>query len=294
MSLYCITLVSNFGPFTTDDAVNFVGSEGQIVETTALSDHAVDIFYERDDASFDPNSFAKSLATDAVDVCVQPLAGREKKLLLCDMDSTIIQQECIDELAAYAGLKDKIAEITERAMRGELDFEAALTERVGLLKDLPLEKLQTCFDERIGLTPGARTLVQTMRARGATCQLVSGGFTFFTSRVAEATGFHANYANVLLDDGEVLTGEVQFPILGKQAKLDRLQSTADKLNITLDQSMTIGDGANDGAMIEASGMGIGFNPHPILAEMASAVINGPSLETALYFQGIPKSDWVTE
>ncbi len=227
-----------------------------------------------------------------VDVCVQPVVGREKKLLLCDMDSTIIGQECIDELAEYAGLKDRISAITERAMRGELDFEAALTERVSLLKGLALTSLQACFDDRIRLTPGARTLVQTMKARGARAELVSGGFTFFTSRVAEKTGFDADFANVLLDDGTALTGEVQHPILGKQAKLDRLQAALGELGLDLNHAVAIGDGANDSAIIEAAGLGLGFNPHPVLADAANAVISGPSLTTALYFQGIPKSDWI--
>ena len=228
------------------------------------------------------------------DVCVQPVEGRKKRLLLCDMDSTIIQQECIDELADYAGLKSKIAEITERAMRGELDFEAALTERIGLLKGLSVESLQACYDDRIVLTPGARTLVQTMKANGAKAQLVSGGFTFFTSRVAEAVGFDGNFANVLFDDGAALTGEVQRPILGKQAKLDRLNATLADLGLSQSDAMTVGDGANDSAMIEAAGMGIGFNPHPILSKAAKAVITGPSLTTALYYQGYAQSDWVLD
>lgn len=229
-----------------------------------------------------------------VDICVQSVSGREKRLLLCDMDSTVIGQECIDELADYAGIKTKIAAITERAMRGELDFEEALTERVALLSGLPVTAMETCFQERITLTPGARTLVQTMTARGASCQLVSGGFTFFTARVAEATGFSAHFANVLIDDCDKLTGEVQRPILGKQAKLERLNATLTDLGLDPSQSLCIGDGANDSAMIEAAGMGLGFNPHPILAESASAVISGPSLTTALYFQGIQQSDWVLD
>ena len=229
-----------------------------------------------------------------VDICVQFAANRRKRLLLCDMDSTIIGQECIDELADYAGIKDRIAAITERAMQGELDFESALTERVGLLAGLPVAALQTCFEERITLTPGAKTLVATMKANGAVCHLVSGGFTFFTSRVARAAGFQADFANVLIDDGKCLTGDVQRPILGRQAKLDRLNEALADHGLVSDDAMTIGDGANDMAMIEASGMGIGFNPHPVLARAAKAVITGKSLETALYFQGYPKDEWVVE
>ena len=146
-----------------------------------------------------------------IDVCVTPLTARRKKLLICDMDSTVIGQECIDELADYAGLKDAISEITQRAMRGELDFEAALTERVGLLKGLSLNALQSCFDDRITLTPGAKTLTATMKAHGAKCLLVSGGFTFFTKRVAAIAGFDENYANTLLHTETELTGEVGLP-----------------------------------------------------------------------------------
>lgn len=297
-TMLAVTLVQNGDrvlPFDSllGEAKAIMGDEP--IHIRPLGDTAVDAFLHLDETG------AKALQAallaglpDHVDVCVQPEEGREKKLLLCDMDSTIIGQECIDELADYAGIKAKIAEITERAMRGELDFEAALTERVGLLKGLPVTALEDCFRERITLTPGARTLVQTMKARGATCQLVSGGFTFFTSRVAEKTGFDADFANLLIDDGTALTGEVQRPILGKKAKLDRLNATLSDLGLGLDAAVTIGDGANDSAMIEAAGLGLGFNPHPILAEAANAVISGPSLTTALYFQGIPETEWVVD
>ena len=297
MSNFVITLVQVSGAaLSAEDVLSKLKffSEIAIGETRVLGPDALDVYGAGEDVDLHALQtklvFAFGLA---LDVCVQPVEGRRKRLLLCDMDSTIIQQECIDELAEYAGIKDKIAAITERAMRGELDFEAALTERVGLLKGLPVSKLQACYDERIHLTPGARTLVQTMKANGAMAQLVSGGFTFFTSRVAEAVGFDANFANVLLDTGTELTGEVQFPILGKQAKLDRLNTTLSELGLTLEDAMTIGDGANDAAMIEAAGMGLGFNPHPVLAKAAKAVITGPSLETALYFQGYDKESWVT-
>ncbi len=229
---------------------------------------------------------------EAFDVYARPTDAARKKLLICDMDSTVIGQECIDELADYAGIKDQISEITERAMRGELDFEAALTERVGLLKGLSETALQQCFDERITLNPGIKTLTATMKAHGGRCLLVSGGFTFFTSRVAEVAGFDENYANTLLMDGSALSGEVGLPILGRQAKLDRLNEAVEKLGISAEDVVSMGDGANDMSMIEAAGLGVGYHPHPILAEAADAVIKGPSLATALYFQGIPKSDWV--
>lgn len=297
-NMLAITLVQNGEKILPSDILlgetkSVIGDEP--IEVRALGASALDVFVREADHSAAALQTALLSELPAhVDICVQSAEGREKKLLLCDMDSTIIGQECIDELADYAGIKSKIAEITERAMRGELDFEAALTERVGLLKGLPVSALEDCFRERITLTPGAKTLVQTMKARGATCQLVSGGFTFFTARVGAAAGFDANYANVLIDDGNTLTGEVQRPILGKQAKLDRLNATLSDLGLGLEAALTIGDGANDSAMIEAAGMGLGFNPHPILAEAAKAVISGPSLTTALYFQGIPESAWVAE
>lgn len=262
------------------------------LEYRELGPGAVDIHLSQNlDAADQLQNALLAQLPNHVDVCVQPVAGRQKKLLICDMDSTVIGQECIDELADYAGIRDRIAQITERAMQGELDFETALTERVALLTGLSVSTLQACYDQRITLTPGARTLVQTMKALGAKTLLVSGGFTFFTSRVAKASGFEENYANILLDDGKELTGKVQPPILGKQAKLDRLNEAVQKLGIGLTDAVTIGDGANDSAMIEAAGLGLGFNPHPILAAKAKAVISGPSLATALYFQGVTRERW---
>ena len=246
-----------------------------------------------------PGVTAETLYSDLVeeigaafDLYIRKDEAAAKQLLICDMDSTVIGQECIDELADYAGIKDQISEITERAMRGELDFEEALTERVGLLKGLSESALQQCFEERITLNPGIRTLTATMKAKGARCLLVSGGFTYFTSRVAEAAGFDENYANILLMDGTSLSGDVGRPILGRQAKLDRLNEAVEKLGCTSEDVISMGDGANDMSMIEAAGLGVGYHPHPILAAAANAVINGPSLATALYFQGIPKSEWV--
>ena len=208
-----------------------------------------------------------------------------KKLLVSDMDSTIIQQECLDELAAYAGLKDEIAAITARAMAGELDFEGALTERVGKLNGLSMSALQQCFDERITLMRGAKTLTATMAAHKAFCLLVSGGFTFFTSRVADATGFNADKGNTLIDDGEALTGEVGRPILGREAKLEALDDCAFANGITRADALAMGDGANDLAMIEAAGLGLAVHAKPIVADAADAAINVTDLTAALYFQG---------
>lgn len=220
-----------------------------------------------------------------VDVCVQPAEHRRKKLFVADMDSTIINVECLDELADFAGLKAEIAEITERAMRGDIPFEGALRERVGKLKGLGLEALQKAYDERVRLNPGAETLVRTMAAHGTRCVLVSGGFTFFTSRVAQAAGFHDNRANTLKDDGAALTGEVGEPILGKQAKLDALNQEAGALGVALPLTCAIGDGANDLAMIEASGLGVAYRAKPVVAAQADARIDHADLTALLYFQG---------
>lgn len=235
---------------------------------------------------------AEAVAPFPVDWALVPVEGRRKKLLVADMDSTIINVECLDELADFAGLKAEIAAITERAMRGELEFEPALRERVGKLKGLDLGALQLCFDERVQLNPGAATMVKTMAAHGARCVLVSGGFTFFTSRVAELAGFHANRANVLLDDGSALTGLVQEPILGRAAKLEALQVEAKALDANANDALAIGDGANDLDMIKAAGLGLAYRAKPVVAAEADAEIKHTSLEAALYFQGYRKAEFV--
>ncbi|RAK56608.1 phosphoserine phosphatase SerB [Phenylobacterium deserti] len=229
-----------------------------------------------------------------VDFAVQAGQGRRKRLLLADMDSTIINVECLDELADYAGVKDQVSEITERAMRGELQFEGALRERVGMLKGLAISSLQQAYDERVRLNPGARALVRTMAAHGARCVLVSGGFTFFTSRVAEAAGFHANRANTLIEAGDALTGEVGEPILGREAKLAALQEEAASLGIALDEALAIGDGANDLAMIEAAGLGVAYRAKPIVAAQADAKVDHADLTALLYFQGYTDDEFAQD
>ncbi len=233
------------------------------------------------------------------DICVQPTQagkgegkeGRKKSLLICDMDSTLIGQECIDELADFAGVKDYVSEITERAMRGELDFDSALKERVGLLKDLPLSNLQKCFDERIHLNKGADILAKTMSAHGARTVIVSGGFTFFTSRIVAKAGFDMHQANVLLENGDKLSGTVGMPILGRQAKKDALLAHSSDLGGP-QNAISIGDGANDLAMIEASGLGIAFYAKPAVAAAAHCAINHTDLTTALFYQGYTESEFV--
>lgn len=227
------------------------------------------------------------------DIAVLPRAQfRRKRLLISDMDSTIIGQECIDELADAVGLKDKISAITERAMRGELDFEAALTERVAMLKGLPLAELDRTLQERLTLNPGARTLVATMKAHGAQTLLVSGGFTFFTSRIAERAGFAAQQGNTLVDDGAALTGEVGRPILGRAAKRTALLEAVAALGAGPDDALALGDGANDLDMIRAAGLGIAYHAKPVVAAEAHGAIRHTDLTAALFFQGYTAKDFV--
>ncbi len=238
---------------------------------------------------------ARAMAGDAPwDINLVAPQNRRKQLLIADMDSTIINVECLDELADMAGLKPQIAAITERAMRGELEFEAALKERVSMLKGLHLEALVRTYDERVRLNPGAKSLLATMRAHGAHTMLVSGGFGFFTRRVAAAAGFHEERGNILLDDGTHLTGAVAEPILGREAKLQALEDGAKALGITLAQTLAVGDGANDLAMIGAAGLhgglGVAYHAKPVVAEAAGASIAHNDLTALLYLQGYSDSE----
>ncbi len=212
-------------------------------------------------------------------------AKRRKKLLIADMDSTIIACECIDELADQVGIKPKVSAITERAMRGEIDFPSALRERVALLKGLPLDALARVYSERVRLNPGAKSLTATMRAHGAHTLLVSGGFTYFTSRVAQAAGFESHQANRLADDGHALTGKVTEPILGREAKLEALRSSVVRLGITPQDVLAVGDGANDLDMIKNAGLGVAFRAKPVVAAAAGASIACGDLTALLYLQG---------
>ena len=228
----------------------------------------------------------------ALDIVVQPLGDRTKKLIIADMDSTMITVECIDELADYAGLKPQIAAITERAMRGELDFRAALEERVGLLAGMPESTLVDCRMERVRLTRGARTLVQTMKAHGAHTVLISGGFTAFAGPVAEAIGFDKVVANELEIAGGKLTGKVREPIVDSATKLETLKAEAAKHGLPLAETLAVGDGANDIPMITSTGLGIGYYPHPAAGEAAAAVIRHHDLTALLWAQGYPRRSWV--
>ena len=226
-----------------------------------------------------------------IDVVVQPLAGRRKTLFVADMDSTMIGQECIDELADYVGLKAHVATITERAMRGEIAFEPALRERVALLKGLPVAVVDEVIRERITLTPGARTLVATMRKNGGTTCLVSGGFTLFTSRVGAMIGFDENRGNTLVVEDGRLAGRVEEPILGREAKLVTLIELRDRLGLAASETLAAGDGANDLAMIEAAGLGVAYHAKPKVADAAHARIDHSDLTALLYLQGYARTDF---
>jgi phosphoserine phosphatase len=220
----------------------------------------------------------------AVDAIATPAAGRRKRLLLADMDSTIVTSETLDEIAAFAGLKERIAEITKRSMNGEMDFRTALIERVGMLAGLPVSALERTW-EATALTGGARALVATMRAHGAHCALVSGGFTFFTSRVKDLVGFDWHQSNTLIEADGKLTGKVGEPILDRDAKLAALTRMAAEQGLPLEAALTVGDGANDLAMIQAAGLGVAFRAKPVVAAAARAKLDHADLRGLLFAQG---------
>ena len=238
-------------------------------------------------------TFAREAAQGmTADINVVPHAQRRKKLLAADMESTIIDCECVDELAAIAGAGEKVAAITERVMRGEIAFAPALRERVALLKGLPVSVLQRVYDDYVRFNPGAKALVATMRAHGAETLLLSGGFTWFTERVAREAGFDMNRANVLLDDGENLLGTVQEPILGREAKLEALERAAAVRGIPLSETLAVGDGANDVAMVQRAGLGVAWHAKPVLANAAATCVNHADLTALLYLQGYRKAEIV--
>ncbi len=225
-----------------------------------------------------------------IDMALQPAEGRKKKMLLADMDSTMIRQECIDELAEEAGVGAHVKAITARAMNGELDFEGALIERVGLLKGLPESVIGKVLDARIELMPGGRKLVTTMRAAGAYAALVSGGFTAFTARVAAELGFDENRANTLLAEGGVLMGDVARPILGREAKVQALEEITARLGLAEADVMAVGDGANDLGMLKRAGAGVALHAKPSVAAECELRVNFGDLTALLYLQGYAKGE----
>ncbi len=233
---------------------------------------------------------AASVTVPGVDAVALPAAGRRKKLLVADMESTMIHNEMLDELADFLGLREKIAGITARAMNGEIDFAGALTERVGLLKGLPVAKLDEAAT-RIRYMPGGATLLATMKKHGAHCALVSGGFTYFTAMVRQSLGFDFDAANILKHDGKTLTGTVEPPILGKEAKLAALRRLAAEQGVTPAEAVTVGDGANDLPMLQAAGLGVAFHAKPTVAAQVHARIDHGDLTALLYLQGYRRTDF---
>jgi len=266
----------------------------RMVDVTAISwlseGVAADIFFDGDMVAAEENLVPELMAKN-LDFLFQPQQNRVKKLLVADMDSTIIQCECIDELADFAGFRKEVSAITEAAMQGNLDFEQTLRERVALLAGLDVAMLEKMYRERLKLTPGAVPLIRTMNARGAMTVLVSGGFTFFTGRVAELTGFQVNRGNTLdIKDGR-LTGKVLPPIVDGRTKLDSLNEFRDKGGLSQAEILAIGDGANDIPMIRAAGLGVAFHPKPVVAKAADMVIRHADLTALLYIQGYGDGDF---
>ncbi|HEY4808360.1 MAG TPA: phosphoserine phosphatase SerB [Roseiarcus sp.] len=234
----------------------------------------------------------ESLSGEAIDIIVQPLAHRRKRLLVADMDSTLIGQECVDELADVAGVGGRVAAITERAMRGEVAFAPALRERVALLAGMSETVIQDVLKDRIRLNPGARTLVKTMRANGAYVAIVSGGFRQFTRAIRQRLGADEDRANTLMIEGGKLTGEVIEPILGEGAKLGALKEIAAAMGLTLDDTLAVGDGANDLPMLQAAGLGVAYRAKPKVAANAHARIDHADLTALVYAQGFARKDFV--
>lgn len=287
-----LTLISN----TIDQAITDEIQEKYRTALNAtysvwLNDNvALDIIFDGEIG----DSTLNDLKRENFDFAVQDPVTRRKMLLVADMDSTIIQVECIDELADFLGIKDKVSHITEAAMRGEIDFKGALKKRVTLLKGLKITDLETVFNDRVSLTPGAITLVRTMNAKGANTILVSGGFTYFTSRVSELTGFKVNRANILMHEDGKLTGEVDEPIVDSDTKINTLREFQQNAKLEDFETMAVGDGANDIPMLEGAGVGVGYHPFPATAKAADVTIKHGDLTALLYLQGYSLCDFVDE
>jgi phosphoserine phosphatase len=273
-------------------ALSPLGAE--LVGRHALGERAIDLAFEASEGLLADLRRAadEALRHFPLDWCVQPWSGRKKRLLLSDMDSTIIGCEVMDELADFAGVKDKVSAITEQAMRGEIEFAPALRQRVAMVAGLPVADLERCYEARVRLNPGAEVLARTMAADGARCVLVSGGFTFFAEKVAVECGFQAVRANWLEVKDGALTGKVGEPVLGREAKLTALEEETAALGIGLDQALAVGDGANDLAMIQAAGLGVAYRAKPVTAAQADARVDRCDLTAILYFQGYREDEFV--
>ncbi|MBL4601731.1 MAG: phosphoserine phosphatase SerB [Emcibacteraceae bacterium] len=287
---YVLTLISNTEDAAISDGIK--DKYAKLLQVTSVNwlnkNVALDLFC---DNKIEDNLLTL-LENEPFDFAFQHINNRRKKLLVADMDSTIIQVECIDELADFLGIKDKVSHITEAAMRGELDFKEALRERVALLAGLKVDDLETVFNERVKLTPGAITLVKTMNANGANTILVSGGFTYFTEKVSKITGFKVNRANTLMHENGVLTGKVGEPIVDSNTKINSLREFQKKAALKESEIIAVGDGANDIPMLEGAGIGVGFKPFPTAAKAADVVLNHGDLTALLYIQGYSIGDFV--
>lgn len=286
-----LTLIAN--PLTDDHVRAAEDAIGHVSHIDWLGPGEACDLHFADDRPGTALAARDQLAIAPVDLFAQPDgANRRKRLLIADMDSTIITVECIDEMADMLGLKPEVSAITERAMRGELDFAEALRARAAMLAGLDQTTLDRVYDKRIRLTAGARTLVQTMRANGAYTALVSGGFRTFTSKVREAAGFDVDLANRLLFDEDRLNGQVAEPILGADAKLAALRQLTEEQDLDGSATLAVGDGANDLPMIKAAGLGVAFHAKPLVAEAAAARIDHGDLTALLYLQGYRRDEFV--
>lgn len=263
---------------------------GQSVQWLAPDEAAAFALETRPDNFWDVWQDLQNLSTDLV---LGPIDGRRKKLLLADMDSTMIQQECIDELAEEAGVGSRVKEITARAMNGELDFEGALLERVGLLKGLDASVIERVIENRITFMPGGKTLVSTMRANGAQAALVSGGFTAFTDTVGATLGFQETRANGFVIEDGTLTGDVTRPILGREAKVEALQQITARLGVPVADALAVGDGANDLGMLKLAGTGVALHAKPSVQAECDVRVNYGDLTALLFLQGYAKDEFVT-
>ena len=298
MTDFVATLVSNPNKPALSDAL--LSHLAQALPETAKvirldRQIAIDVaFSARSETELDEISakIRKSLSSEPVDIIVQPIAHRRKSLFVADMDSTMIGQECIDELAAELRVKQKVAKITERAMRGELEFESALRERVRLLEGLDAMVIPKVISEKITITQGARTLISTLRSQGVYTALVSGGFTLFTNRIGATIGFDEDRANTLVIHNGKLTGDVADPILGREAKRAALIELREQFALSPEETLAIGDGANDLDMIKEAGLGIAFRAKPAVAAAADARIDHADLTALLYAQGYSRSSWM--
>ena len=289
------TLITNpAAPVLSQDLVEAAARSLETVPAPAWLDDGVaaDIRFSPRDGVSAHERLRETLGDAPVDIVVQPLAGRRKRLFLADMDSTMIGQECIDELADLVGLKAEVSAITERAMRGELPFEPALRERVALLGGLPVSVVDRIIAERITLTPGGTELVRTMRAKGAYTCLVSGGFTLFTGPIAARIGFHEHRSNLLIEENGTLAGRVEEPILGREAKLATLRELRARFGLADSETLAVGDGANDLAMLAEAGLGVAYHAKPAVAAAAHARIDHGDLSALLYLQGYRRDEFV--